>query len=566
LTKQKLRIAHLAGPTATIQNTPPLVTSNKARARHDLPLRTDESGGVPKFDALRAQRLAAPAKVYVEQFSAHPLEKDAAELYGPPDGYLTEDGRFTKSRSSDSDKPVYEIELLPEDGLYPLPYMARQADGQAWEEEGAGPLAPRAKSRQGFYPDGSRSFEEIDRLGIGYDGLSGLVSSLADVDFYRVLPPAGYVKGLPAAERSDEGEGDIPAEKSGTDFFPYKPYHLGVQPPRPALARVTNHVQAVMSSGLYDGAVWTQGSPNIEETSYWFNLLIDTTAPIACNAAQRPQGQLSADGPHNIVDSLRYIKSNIWADENGRNRLGTLLVQEQQFFAAREVAKVDARPGGYSALGGHGGILGQISHSGRIAVTYLPAYKHTWRSELRLPLLPAAVEAVRNGATGLERIIVTIKDADGQLLETAIPSVSIIKDGGYCGMDWSEDPDLELDLMASVDHKLGLGMLGGFVVEGLVPYGNMTSAARLKVIQRAVYSGIPVARVGRGATEGFADPHPFIIAGSNLTSTKARMLLMACLMKFGSYPSAKDPLNPTAEEKSATAAVMAKYQEIFESH
>ena len=27
----KIRIAHLAGPNATIQNTPPLVTSNKAR-------------------------------------------------------------------------------------------------------------------------------------------------------------------------------------------------------------------------------------------------------------------------------------------------------------------------------------------------------------------------------------------------------------------------------------------------------------------------------------------------------------------------------------------------------
>ena len=34
----KARIAHLAGPNATIQNTPPLVTSNKARARHNLAL------------------------------------------------------------------------------------------------------------------------------------------------------------------------------------------------------------------------------------------------------------------------------------------------------------------------------------------------------------------------------------------------------------------------------------------------------------------------------------------------------------------------------------------------
>jgi hypothetical protein len=41
-----------------------------------------------RFDVLRAQRLAAPVTVYVEQFSAHPLEADAAELYGPPDGLI----------------------------------------------------------------------------------------------------------------------------------------------------------------------------------------------------------------------------------------------------------------------------------------------------------------------------------------------------------------------------------------------------------------------------------------------------------------------------------------------
>jgi L-asparaginase len=35
-----------------------------------------------------------------------------------------------------------------------------------------------------------------------------------------------------------------------------------------------------------------------------------------------------------------------------------IVLQEQQIFAAREVMKVDARPGGYVATGGHGGILG----------------------------------------------------------------------------------------------------------------------------------------------------------------------------------------------------------------
>jgi L-asparaginase/Glu-tRNA(Gln) amidotransferase subunit D len=59
-----------------------------------------------------------------------------------------------------------------------------------------------------------------------------------------------------------------------------------------------------MASGKYDGAILTQGSPAVEETAYWLNLLIDTTLPICGNAAQRPQGQISNDGPHNIVDSL----------------------------------------------------------------------------------------------------------------------------------------------------------------------------------------------------------------------------------------------------------------------
>src|SRR6266446_953385 len=123
---RKARIAHLAGPNATIQNTPPLVTSNKARVKHNLPLLTDPAGTSARFDVLRPQRLAAPVTVYVEQFSAHPLEADAVELYGPPDGYIDSAGRVHKERQSGGDKPVYEVELRPEDGRYPMPYMVRE--------------------------------------------------------------------------------------------------------------------------------------------------------------------------------------------------------------------------------------------------------------------------------------------------------------------------------------------------------------------------------------------------------------------------------------------------------
>ena len=40
----KIRIAHLAGANATIQSAPPLVTSNKARMNHQLPLRCGPDG------------------------------------------------------------------------------------------------------------------------------------------------------------------------------------------------------------------------------------------------------------------------------------------------------------------------------------------------------------------------------------------------------------------------------------------------------------------------------------------------------------------------------------------
>jgi hypothetical protein len=559
----KPRIAHLAGANATIQNSPPLVTSNKARARHGLPPLTNADGTAPRFDVLRPQRLAAPVTVYVEQFSAHPLERDAAELYGPPDGYLDAAGAFSRERRGPDDRPVYEVRLEPEDGVYPLPYMARQADGRAWEDDCATPGAPEDRARQPFYPDGSRVFEEIDRLGVGEKGVGNLISGRADVDFFRVFPPAGYTKGLGAARRTDVGEGDIGRERRGRDFFPYRPYHLAPSPPRPALAGIVNAVQAVLATGTYAGAVWTQGSPRIEETVYWLNLLVDTTLPICGNASQRPHGQLSNDGDKNIVDSVEYIDSRVWADEAGRDRVGVVLVQDQQVFAARDVQKADARPGGFIATGGHGGVVGAAGHDGPPVLTYVPATRHTHRSEVNVARLPAEVTGI--GTDGPVRV--AVKDARGALLDSAIPKVTIVKDGNYTTDDYDDDPAREVDLLAQIARNLAVHPLAGFVVEGLSPYGRLTSTARTRVMRRAAFSGLPVVLTGRGNAEGFV-PLPGVpfVGGRNLTATKARLLLMACLMKWGSLPAAANPDAPTGTEVEATGKALARYQDVFDTH
>ncbi len=124
-----------------------------------------------------------------------------------------------------------------------------------------------------------------------------------------------------------------------------------------------------------------------------------------------------------------------------------------------------------------------------------------------------------------------------------------------------------MDLIALIGHMLKSAPLAGFVVEGLTPYGRNVSNARHRLMLRAVNSGLPVVRVGRGNTEGFVPLHdPFFIGGSNLTATKARLLLMACLMKFGSLPPAANADDPTSEEVAVIRKKVAAYQTVFDTH
>jgi L-asparaginase/Glu-tRNA(Gln) amidotransferase subunit D len=488
---QRPKIAVFSGPTATIQNSEPLVTSNKARKKYGLPPRANPDGGPARFDALRPQRLAAPVTVYVEQFSAHPLERDAAELYGPPDGYISPDGVFRKQAQAPGDTPVYEITLLPEDGLYPLPYMARQANGAPWDDDEAYPLAPANFCRQPFYPDASRIFEEIDRLAIGHQG-----------------------------------------------------------------------------TARYTGAIWLEGSPNIEESIYWLNLLIDTPAPIVGNASQRPHGSIGNDGDLNIVHSVEYLTSRVWADENGCDAIGAVVIQEKQIFTARDVQKADARAGGYVATGEHGGIIGSMGNSGPAILMFRPVKRHTHKSAVNINRLPGTVEGVLRIDGTVRMVPVQIKDVQGKLLSTAIPKVTIAKTARYLSESPEADPQTEVEIFARMEKNLRDFPLAGFVAEGVSPYGNLVESLSAAV-KRVVLSGMPVVRVGRGNAEGFTkppSPTELIISGSNLTATKARLLLMACLMKFGSLPPAADMEHPTEAEIRAIKAKLTEYQAVFDTH
>lgn len=558
IAQEKPRLAIFSGPTATIQNSYPLITSNKARASNNLPLLTNSEGEKLPFDRLYYQRIAAPVTVYLEMFTAHPLEKDVRELYGKPDGYINKEGEFNETMVSPSDKPVLKVELKPEDGLYPLPYMAIQADGKAWDSTSGYPGAPFSASRQTFYPNASRIMEEIERSG-------GNIYGLADFDFYRPAPAGGYKKGLPEADRKDIGEGDIPPETLGKDFFTYGPY--GASQNRMQLAKATNMVQKVMASGDYDGSIWLEGSPSIENTSYWMGLLIDSKAPMVFNAAQRMRGMVSADGDQNIIDGINYILSGVWADENGVSRVGSVMIQDQNIFSSREVQKGDAKPGGYVITGGYGGIIGSMGYGAKL--TFLPLRKHTHLSEVNYSKIPKFVPGITLMENGeISTVDVSVKSEDGALIPESMPMVTIYKSSRWkTEDDGSEDPSSEIDILARITDNLGKYPLAGFVGEGMAPYGSIISPMDA-ALELAALHGYPVLKASRGNADGFMETNPnnLFIEGHNTTSTKGRMLLMACILKFGTYPPAKDPLNPTEKELEVIKEKIKLYQEVFHTH
>ena len=248
-------------------------------------------------------------------------------------------------------------------------------------------------------------------------------------------------------------------------------------------------------------------------------------------------------------------------------------IQDQQIFAAREFKKSDDRPGNYKATGGHGGILGEVKYS-IVTIWYKPNYKHASTSEVNINRIPEKLEFLnRVGDSG--KTSIRVKNADGTLRSEVIPRVSIVKHGNYMQEDETQDPDQEVDIMARIrkasaeqdDPDENRPKLHGFVLEGMSPYAEGTRA-QMKALEMAALSGMPVARVGRSDPGGrvVTDEQDLFIEGSNLDTNKARLLLIASMLKLGRLPKARDPRKPTAVEREAVIEKIKDFQEIFETH
>ena len=97
---------------------------------------------------------------------------------------------------------------------------------------------------------------------------------------------------------------------------------------------LARHARAHLDAGA-EGIVVTHGTDTLEETAFFLDLVLDTPHPVVVTGAMRPATGLSADGPRNLLDSVRVA-----CDPQSGGR-GVLVVLDESIHTARGVTKTN---------------------------------------------------------------------------------------------------------------------------------------------------------------------------------------------------------------------------------
>jgi L-asparaginase len=139
-----------------------------------------------------------------------------------------------------------------------------------------------------------------------------------------------------------------------------------------------------------------------------------------------------------------------------RTRIGAVAILDEVIFTSRDVQKADARPGGYIATGGHGGIIGSMGHPGAPQFSFKTgqaAYAQLARQHDTITSERLVVQGFK--ASTIKAIDVKIKDTEGNLLSTAIPKVTICKHARYSARGHHGGcRSSEVDILARIEKNL----------------------------------------------------------------------------------------------------------------
>lgn len=99
------------------------------------------------------------------------------------------------------------------------------------------------------------------------------------------------------------------------------------------LLGIADVVRTELADPSIDGAVIVQGTDTIEETSFLFDLVLDSPKPVVVTGAMRSASEPGYDGPANLTDAVRC------AVDPGLDAAGAVVVLAGTIHAADDVAK-----------------------------------------------------------------------------------------------------------------------------------------------------------------------------------------------------------------------------------
>lgn len=99
------------------------------------------------------------------------------------------------------------------------------------------------------------------------------------------------------------------------------------------MLELARRIEQDLNRSDLDGIVLTHGTDTLEETAYMLDLLVQTDKPIIVTGAMRSSNEIGADGPHNLLQSVRVAATD---EAKGK---GVLVVFNDEIHTAKNVTK-----------------------------------------------------------------------------------------------------------------------------------------------------------------------------------------------------------------------------------
>ncbi|MFM9278028.1 asparaginase [Paenibacillus jiagnxiensis] len=242
-------------------------------------------------------------------------------------------------------------------------------------------------------------------------------------------------------------------------------------------------IDEVLSDEDVDGVVVNAGTNIMEELAYFADLTVQSDKPVVFTGSMRQSNTFSFDGEANLFNAIRLAASG------ETTCYGTVLMLNDEFFAAREVTKTDAlRLDTFD--GGRYGALGTVDEnrirSVRAPGRVLQCGQESWKT-------PFDLKKVKPEDIAKVEIVYSYAEAGGE-------SISAMADAGVKGI-------------VTAGHGAG----------GI---STKQAEARKAAIDKGVLF-VSTTRAGSGAV--YDSGTPGVIGAADLLPQKARLLLQLSL-------------------------------------